>query len=82
MVIIVQLLEGIDKESLSLEELYSQPLVMLSPEAIGKSYYLMLENALQDGYAPTIAKVTDDVETEIFLIQNNDLIGFFQKIIH
>lgn len=68
-----------DKESLSLEELYSQPLVMLSPEAIGKSYYLMLENALQDGYAPTIAKVTDDVETEIFLIQNNDLIGFFPE---
>ncbi|MGM0165498.1 hypothetical protein IGI39_000440 [Enterococcus sp. AZ135] len=67
------------KESLSLEELYSQPIVMLSPETIGKSYYLMLENALQDGYAPNIAKVTDDVETEIFLIQNSDLLGFFPE---
>ena len=68
-----------EKESLSLEELYSQPIIMLSPETIGKSYYLMLENALQDGYAPNIAKVTDDIETEIFLIQNSDLIGFFPE---
>jgi DNA-binding transcriptional LysR family regulator len=67
------------KESLTLEELYDQSIVMLSPETIGKSYYLMLEHALQDGYAPNIAKVTNDIETEIFLIQNNEMVGFFPE---
>ncbi|MGP5429170.1 LysR family transcriptional regulator [Enterococcus malodoratus] len=68
-----------EKEMLSMEELYSQPIIMLSPETIGKSYYLMLENALKDGYEPNIAKVTDDVETEIFMIQNSKLVGFFPE---
>lgn len=68
-----------EKESLSLEELYSQPIIMLSPETIGKSYYLMLDHAIQDGYAPNIAKVTDDIETEIFMIQNSEMIGFFPE---
>ena len=67
------------KESLTLEELYDQSIVMLSPETIGKSYYLMLEHALQDRYAPNIAKVTNDIETEIFLIQNNEMVGFFPE---
>ncbi|MDU5335035.1 LysR family transcriptional regulator [Enterococcus sp.] len=68
-----------NKESLSLEELYEQSIIMLSPETIGKSYYLMLDHALQDGYAPNIAKVTDDIETEIFLIQNSEMVGFFPE---
>lgn len=66
-----------EKDSLTIDELYSQPLVMLSPEMIGKSYYLMLENALKDGYAPNVVKVANDIETELFLIQNNEMIGFF-----
>lgn len=68
-----------NKKSLSLEELYEQSIIMLSPETIGKSYYLMLDHALQDGYAPNIAKVTDDIETEIFLIQNSEMVGFFPE---
>ncbi|MGG5314712.1 LysR family transcriptional regulator [Enterococcus sp. AZ072] len=68
-----------EKDSLTINELYSQPIVMLSPEMIGKSYYLMLENALKDGYTPNIAKVANDIETELFMIQNNEMIGFFPK---
>lgn len=67
------------KESLTLEELYTQKIMMLAPEVIGKSYYLMLDNALKDGYAPNIEKVTNDVETEIFTIQNSDMVGFFPE---
>lgn len=66
-----------EKSSLTTNELYSQPLVMLSPEIIGKSYYLMLENALKDGYAPNIVKIADDIETELFMIQYHEMIGFF-----
>lgn len=68
-----------EKESLTIDQLYSQPIVMLAPEMIGKSYYLMLENALKDGYAPNIIKVASDIETELFMIQNNNMIGFFPE---
>ncbi|MHA6534288.1 LysR family transcriptional regulator [Paenibacillus sp. BAC0078] len=39
-------------ESISKDELYEYPLVMLNPAAIGNSYYLMLQHAIEDGYQP------------------------------
>ncbi len=63
--------------SISKEELYHYPLVMLSPAAIGDSYHLMLQHALQDGYEPHIIRTVDDVETELFHIITENLIGFF-----
>ncbi|QAA32348.1 LysR family transcriptional regulator [Clostridium manihotivorum] len=68
-----------DNSSISKEELYGYPLVMLSPEAIGNSYYLMIENAIEDGYEPNILRTADDVETELFYIVTDNLIGFFPE---
>lgn len=64
-------------QTLSLKQLYHYPFVMLAPQTIGKSYQLMLEHARQDGFTPQIKATVQDLETEIFLIQTQHLIGFF-----
>ncbi len=61
------------------EELYRYPLVMLNPDVIGGSYDLMIEHAARDGYRPDIARSVDDVETELFYIVTEQLIGFFPE---
>ena len=66
-----------DKTSVTLAELYHHPLVMLDPSVIGASYDLILQHAQKDGYQPQIAKTVDDVETELFAIRTENLIGFF-----
>ncbi|NGZ76495.1 LysR family transcriptional regulator [Saccharibacillus alkalitolerans] len=65
--------------SIPKEELYRHPLVMLNQDAIGGSYDLMIEHAAQDGYRPDIARSVDDVETELFYIVTELLIGFFPE---
>ncbi|MBU5265680.1 LysR family transcriptional regulator [Virgibacillus proomii] len=62
--------------TISKEELYKYPLVMLNSTAIGTSYYLMIQNAIKDGYEPNILQMVDDVETELFYIVTENLIGF------
>ena len=64
-------------EKITKEELYRYPLVMLNPEAIGNSYDLMIEHAIEDGYKPNILRTADDKETELFYIIAENLIGFF-----
>lgn len=64
-------------QSISKDELYEYPLIMLNPTAIGDSYYMMIQHALEDGYQPNIVRTVDDVETEIFHIITENLIGFF-----
>ncbi|WP_019155387.1 LysR family transcriptional regulator [Robertmurraya massiliosenegalensis] len=66
-----------EHQVISKEELYHYPLVMLSPTAIGDSYHLMIQHALKDGYQPNILRTVDDVETELFHILTEKLIGFF-----
>lgn len=58
------------------EQLYQYPLIMLNANTIGNSYYLMIQNALEDGYQPNIVRTSEDVETELFYILTEDLIGF------
>ncbi|MDS0525959.1 LysR family transcriptional regulator [Clostridium sp. SHJSY1] len=62
---------------ISKNELYKYPLVMLNPTVLGSSYYLMIKNALEDGFTPKIIQTVDDVETELFYIITENLIGFF-----
>ncbi|MEK4453568.1 hypothetical protein [Paenibacillus sp. FSL L8-0506] len=50
---------------------------MLNPTAIGNSYHLMIQHAIEDGYQPNILRTADDVETELFYIITENLIGFF-----
>ncbi|APB68924.1 LysR family transcriptional regulator [Paenibacillus polymyxa] len=64
-------------EPISKEELYKYPLVMLNPMVIGDSYYLMIQHAMEDGYQPNILRTADDVETKLFYIITENLIGFF-----
>lgn len=63
--------------SISKSELYQYPLVMLNPSVIGNSYDLMIQHALEDGYQPNIHRTVDDVETELFHIMTENLLGFF-----
>lgn len=65
------------EREIDLEDLYSYPLVMLTPDAIGKSYDQMIENAHKDGYSPKIVKSVEDIETELLVIRLENLIGFF-----
>lgn len=64
-------------KSISKDELYEYPLIMLNPTTIGNSYHLMIQNAIQDGYQPKILRLVDDIETELFYIITENLIGFF-----
>lgn len=64
------------QETIAKEDLYAYPLVMLNPTAIGRSYSLMIQHAAQDGYQPNILRTADDVETELFYIMTENLIGF------
>lgn len=66
-----------NNECITTEELYEYPLVMLNPTVIGNSYYLMLQHAIDDGYHPKILRTVEDVETELFYIITENLIGFF-----
>lgn len=60
-----------------IDELYNYPLVMLNPTVIGSSYYQMIQRAIEEGYEPKIQRTVDDVETELFYILTENLIGFF-----
>ncbi|KAB1437967.1 LysR family transcriptional regulator [Candidatus Galacturonibacter soehngenii] len=60
-----------------INELYEYPLVMLNPTVIGTSYYQMIQRAIEEGYEPKIQRTVDDVETELFYIVTENLIGFF-----
>lgn len=65
------------QSSITAEQLYASKLVMLSPDTIGKSYHLMLNHAKEDGYFPNIVKTVSDLETELFLVQTEQLVCFF-----
>lgn len=65
------------KKIITKEELYEYPLIMLNQSVLGTSYPMMVENAIQDGFHPKIVRTVDDVETEIFYILTEYLIGFF-----
>lgn len=66
-----------DHQSIAKQDLYQYPLVMLNPNVIGNSYDLMIEHAIKDGFQPNILRTVDDVETELFHILTENLIGFF-----
>lgn len=64
-------------ETISKDELYQYPLIMLNADSIGSSYELMIQHAALDGYHPKIVRSADDIETELFYIITENLIGFF-----
>lgn len=64
-------------QSIAKNELYKYPLVMLNPSVIGNSYDLMIEHATKDGFQPNILRTVDDVDSELFHILTENLIGFF-----
>ncbi|MCR5415233.1 MAG: LysR family transcriptional regulator [Pseudobutyrivibrio sp.] len=65
-----------EKESITTEELYSYPLIMLSKEEIGDLYQRMEKRAKQDGFLPMIEKTVEDIDTEMFSIITEGYIGF------
>lgn len=65
--------------SLTMQQVYSSLLIMLSPQKIGKSYQLMLNRSLDKKYHPQISYLADDVESELLLIQQKKLLGFFPE---
>lgn len=68
-----------EREEITMSELYDYPLVMLSPQSIGKSYYMMISKAQRHDFIPDIEKLVDDVETELFMLQTQSLMGFFPE---
>ena len=65
-----------DHTSIAKEELYRYPLVMLSPDILGLSYQGMIDHAQLDGYYPHIRQTAPDLESELFMILTEGLIGF------
>ncbi len=64
-------------ETISKDELYQYPLIMLNADSIGSSYEQMIQHAALDGHHPKIVRSADDIETELFYIITENLIGFF-----
>lgn len=67
------------REYIMTEELYQYPFIMMSPERIGKTYGLMVQKSKADGYVPNIQKTADEIETELFSIITDNLIGFIPE---
>ncbi|WP_077610180.1 LysR family transcriptional regulator [Clostridium sp. Marseille-P2415] len=66
-------------DKIHVHELYRYPLIMLDPSVIGTSYSKMLQRSEEDGYKPNIARTADDVESEIFYILTEGMVGFFPE---
>ena len=64
------------REVLTTEELYRYPLVMLSPQVIGRSFQGMIHHAQLDGYYPHIQQTANDLDSELFILLTENLIGF------
>lgn len=60
----------------TLTQLESYPLVMLSPKIIGRSYDIMIKRS--QGKLK-INRIVDDIESEIFYMKQENLLGFFPK---
>ncbi|MGT2945812.1 LysR family transcriptional regulator [Streptococcus chenjunshii] len=65
-----------DKRAISVQELYTYPLLMLSEESMGETFLTMKERSLEDGYFPNIARTVNDFEEAFFYILSEQLIGF------
>lgn len=68
------------QDAVEMETLYTYPMVMLNPQRIGHSYDLMVSRAHAEGFQPMIKKLADDVESELFYIITESLIGFFPEL--
>lgn len=68
-----------DKKMLTLDQLYHYPLVMIYPGSIGRSYDMMIARSRKVGKKPLIREQVDNVESELFAIQQENLIGFFPE---
>ncbi|WP_369351702.1 LysR family transcriptional regulator [Ligilactobacillus agilis] len=64
------------ENEVTLTQLESYPLVMLSPKIIGKSYDIMIKRS--QGKLK-INRIVDDIESEIFYMKQENLLGFFPK---
>ena len=60
----------------TLAQLESYPLVMLSPKIIGKSYDIMIKRS--QGKLK-INRIVDGIESEMFYMKQENLLGFFPK---
>lgn len=65
-----------DKKSITTEELYRYPLIMLNQTVIGNLFEKMVSRAKEDGFEPLIEKTVDDIEAEMFSIITEGYIGF------
>lgn len=65
-----------NKEIITKEELYSQPIIMLSRKVIGNVYDRVIDRANEEGFSLNIEKTVDDIETEMFSIITEGYIGF------
>lgn len=59
--------------------LYHYPLIMLSPQVIGRSLDEMLNRSKKEGFHPIIERTAEDVDTQLFHILTNNLIGFLPE---
>lgn len=68
-----------DKENANIDEVYQFPLIMLSHRMIGQSYDIMTKRTEKIGLKLHIAEEVDDIDSELFLIEHNDYVGFLPK---
>ncbi|MBP2058491.1 DNA-binding transcriptional LysR family regulator [Lactobacillus colini] len=65
--------------NVNIADVYKYSWVMLSPKDIGKSFKIMEERSHNLNLKPKIKYFADNIESEIFLIQRSNLIGFFPE---
>ncbi|WP_212779868.1 LysR family transcriptional regulator [Lactobacillus corticis] len=65
--------------SVDLSQVCEYPIVMINPGSLGKSYQLMVDRFKDESQDFKIAEFADNVESELFLIQQKQYIGFFPE---
>lgn len=67
------------REYIEGKEVGEYPLVMMSRKVLGISYDLMIQRCRQDGYEPILAKIVDDVDTELYFVREQNLMCLFPE---
>lgn len=62
------------------KEVGDYPLVMMSRKVLGISYDIMIQRCREDGYEPILAKIVDDVDTELYFVREQNLMCLFPEI--
>ena len=68
-----------NKAQVEVKEVYKYPLIMLNPKIVGQSFNIMAKRTQKLGFKLNIVQEVYDIDSELFLIQHHNYLGFLPK---